>query len=317
MDMRKLGRSDLKIAPVVFGGNVLGWTTDQAKGFRVLDAFVDAGFNAIDTADTYSRWVPGNKGGESETIIGNWLKSSGKRDRVLILTKVGHEMAPDKKENKKRYIKEEVEESLKRLKTDTIDLYQAHRDDTETPLQETLEAFGELIKEGKVRAIGASNFTAKRLREALEVSKLHGLPRYECLQPRYNLYDRRDYEGELETLCKSENIGVIPYYGLASGFLTGKYRSPADFGKSQRGGRMSDYLNARGIAILAALDKVAGTHRTTPAAVALAWLIARPSITAPIASATNPEQVKDFAAAARLKFSTADIATLDAAGAAA
>ncbi len=315
MEMRKVGRSDLQFAPVVFGGNVLGWTTDQATGFRILDAFVDAGFNAIDTADTYSRWVPGNKGGESETIIGNWLQKGGKRARVLILTKVGHEMAPDKKGLKKRYIKAEVEESLKRLKTDTIDLYQAHRDDETTPMTESLEAFAELMKEGKVRAIGASNFSAKRLKEALDVSKKHGLPRYECLQPRYNLYDRSDYEGDLEDLCAKENIGVIPYYGLASGFLTGKYRSSADFKKSQRGGRMSAYLNARGYSILAALDKVAAAHGSTPAAVALAWLMARPSITGPIASATNPEQVKDFAAAARLKLSRGDIAALDAASA--
>jgi aryl-alcohol dehydrogenase-like predicted oxidoreductase len=315
MEMRKVGRSDLQFAPVVFGGNVLGWTADQATGFRILDAFVDAGFNAIDTADTYSRWVPGNKGGESETIIGNWLQKGGKRARVLILTKVGHEMAPDKKGLKKRYIKAEVEESLKRLKTDTIDLYQAHRDDESTPMVESLEAFADLMKEGKVRAIGASNFSAKRLKEALDVSKKHGLPRYECLQPRYNLYDRSDYEGDLEDLCAKENIGVIPYYGLASGFLTGKYRSSADFGKSQRGGRMSAYLNARGYSILAALDKVAAAHGSTPAAVALAWLMARPSITGPIASATNPEQVKDFAAAARLKLSRGDIAALDAASA--
>lgn len=315
MDMRKVGRSNLQFAPVVFGGNVLGWTADQATGFRVLDAFVDAGFNAIDTADTYSRWVPGNKGGESETIIGNWLKKSGKRARVLILTKVGHEMAPDKKGLKKRYVKAEVEESLKRLQTDVIDLYQAHRDDEATPMHESLEAFAELMKEGKVRAIGASNFTAKRLREALDVSKKHGLPRYECLQPRYNLYDRNDYEGELENLCVKENVGCIPYYGLASGFLTGKYRSSADFTKSQRGERMSVYLNARGFSILAALDKVAAAHNTTQAAAALAWLMARPSITGPIASATNPDQVKDFAAAARLKLSSGDIATLDAASA--
>jgi aryl-alcohol dehydrogenase-like predicted oxidoreductase len=315
MEMRRLGRSALEIAPIVFGGNVLGWTTDQAMGFRVLDAFVDAGFNAIDTADTYSRWVPGNKGGESETIIGHWQKQNGKRARVLILTKIGHEMAPDKKGLRKRYIKTGVEESLKRLQTDVIDLYQAHRDDESTPMQESLEAFADLIKEGKVRAIGASNFTAKRLTEALEISKQHGLPRYECLQPRYNLYDRRDYEGELENLCAKEMIGVIPYYGLASGFLTGKYRSSMDFGKSQRGARMSDYLNARGIAILAALDKVAGIHRTTPAAVALAWLMARSSVAAPIASATNPDQVKDFGAAARLKLSAFDIGALDSASA--
>jgi len=318
MEKRGLGRSGLEIAPIVFGGNVLGWTVDQGAAFRILDAFVDAGFNAIDTADTYSRWIEGNKGGESETIIGNWLKQGGgRRERVLILTKVGHEMAPGKKGLSRRYIKAEVEESLKRLRIDTIDLYQSHRDDPGVPMQETLETYAELIKEGKVRAIGASNFSAARLQESLDVSRDHGLPRYECLQPRFNLYDREDYEGELERLCLKENIGVIPYYGLASGFLTGKYRSPADFGKSQRGSRMSAYLNAKGRKILAALDTVAAGHDVKPAAVALAWLIARPSITAPIASATSVEQLRDFSAAAALKLSPAEIATLDEAGAAA
>jgi aryl-alcohol dehydrogenase-like predicted oxidoreductase len=303
------------IVPIVFGGNVLGWTADEKMSFRVLDAFVDAGFNAIDTADTYSRWVPGNRGGESETIIGKWLKATGKRDRVLILTKVGHEMAPDKKGLKLGYIKASVEDSLKRLGIDCIDLYQSHRDDESTPMLETLEAYAELIKAGKVRAIGASNFTAARLKEAIEISKQHGLPRYECLQPGYNLYDRAGYEGALEDLCLKENIGVIPYYALASGFLTGKYRSPADFGKSQRGGRMSAYLNARGYRILSALDSIAAAHHTTQAAVALAWLMARPSITAPIASATNPNQVKDFVGATRLHLTPADIAALDQASA--
>ena len=318
MEKRGLGRSGLEIAPIVFGGNVLGWTVDQGAAFRILDAFVDAGFNALDTADTYSRWIEGNKGGESETIIGNWLKQGGgRRERVLILTKVGHEMAPGKKGLSRRYIKAEVEESLKRLGIDTIDLYQSHRDDPGVPMQETLETYAELIKEGKVRAIGASNFSAARLQESLDVSRNHGLPRYECLQPRFNLYDREDYEGELERLCLKENIGVIPYYGLASGFLTGKYRSPADFGKSQRGSRMSAYLNAKGRKILAALDTVAAGHDVKPAAVALAWLIARPSIAAPIASATSVEQLKDFSAAAAVKLSPAEIATLDDAGAAA
>jgi len=316
MDMRRLGNSPLRIAPVVFGGNVLGWTVDQAGAFKILDAFVDAGFNAIDTADTYSRWVPGNKGGESETIIGNWLKQGGgRRERVLILTKVGHEMGPDKKGLSRRYIEAEVEESLKRLKTDTIDLYQSHRDDTSTPMQETLETYAELIRQGKVRAIGASNFTAARLQESLDVAAKHDLPRYECLQPQFNLYDRSDYEGGLEQLCLKENIGVIPYYGLASGFLTGKYRSSADFGKSQRGGRMSAYLNPRGRKILAALDEVAAAHGVKPAAVALAWLIARPSITAPIASATSVEQLQDFSAAAALRLSPAEIVLLNEAGA--
>src|SRR4051812_16490564 len=238
MEQRNIGNSGLQTAPIVFGGNVLGWTVDQANGFKILDAFLDAGFNAIDTADTYSRWVSGNKGGESETIIGNWLKQGGRRNRVLIFTKVGHEMGPDKKGLSRRYIKAEVEDSLKRLQIETIDLYQSHRDDESTPMLETLEAYAALIKEGKVRAIGASNFSAARLQESLQLSARHNLPRYECLQPRFNLYDREDYEGELEQLCAGENIGVIPYYGLASGFLTGKYRSPADFGKSPRGLRM-------------------------------------------------------------------------------
>jgi len=316
MERRKIGKSALETAPVVFGGNVLGWTVDQANGFRILDAFLDAGFNAIDTADTYSRWIPGNSGGESETIIGNWLKQGGgRRERVLILTKVGHEMGPGKQGLSRHYIKSEVEESLKRLRIETIDLYQSHRDDPSTPMLETLEAYADLIREGKVRAIGASNFTAKRLREALDVSRAHGLPRYECLQPRYNLYDRSDYEGELESLCRKENIGAIPYYGLATGFLTGKYRSPADFKKSPRGGRMADYLNPRGRKVLSALDAVSAAHGVNPAAVALAWLMARPSITAPIASATSVEQLKDFSAAAALKLLSAEIAALDAAGA--
>lgn len=316
MERRKIGRSALETGTIVFGGNVLGWTVDQAQGFRILDAFVDAGFNAIDTADTYSRWVPGNKGGESETIIGNWLKQGGgRRERVLIFTKLGAEMGPDKKGLSRRYIKAEVEESLRRLQIDTIDLYQSHRDDTTTPMLETLETYAELIREGKVRAIGASNFSAARLQESLDVSAKHGLPRYECLQPRFNLYDRADYEGALEQLCRKEKIGVIPYYGLASGFLSGKYRSAADFGKSPRGGAMANYLNAKGLKILAALDAVAAAHKVKPAAIALAWLIARPSITAPIASATSVEQLADFSAAAELKLSRDEIARLDAAGA--
>ena len=315
MKRRKIGNSGLETGPIVFGGNVFGWTVDQASAFRLLDAFLDAGFNAIDTADTYSRWIPGNKGGESETIIGNWLKQGGRRNRVLIFTKVGHEMAPDKKGLSRRYIKAEVEDSLKRLQIDRIDLYQSHRDDQSTPMLETLETYAELIKEGKVRAIGASNFTAERLKEALDISKKHGLPRYECLQPQFNLYQRDQFEGPLEQLCVKENVGVIPYYSLASGFLTGKYRSPADFDKSPRGGRMSAFLNAKGEKILAALDEVAEAHRVNPAAVALAWLMARPSISAPIASATKMEQLKEFSAAAALNLTKDEIAKLDAAGA--
>lgn len=315
MEKRKLGRSGLAIAPVVFGGNVLGWSVDPARANRLLDAFVDLGFNAIDTADTYSRWVPGNSGGESEAIIGNWLKASGKRDKVLIFTKVGHEMAPDKKGLSRRYIKAEVEDSLKRLKIDTIDLYQSHRDDTATPMEETLETYGELIREGKVRAIGASNFTAERLRHALDTSRRLKLPRYDVLQPKYNLYDRSDYEGPLADLCVKEEIGVIPYYSLANGFLTGKYRGPADFGKSAaRGGRMGGYLNARGNRILAALDAVSAKHKVKPASIALAWLMSRPMVI-PIAGATKPEQLDDFAAAARVKLGKDDIESLTAASA--
>jgi aryl-alcohol dehydrogenase-like predicted oxidoreductase len=315
MEKRRVGNSELMIAPIVLGGNVLGWTADEATSFRILDAFLDGGFNAIDTADTYSRFAPGNKGGESETILGKWLKQGGgRRERALIFTKVGHEMAPGKSGLSKKYIMAEVEESLKRLQIDCIDLYQSHRDDVATPIHESLGAYADLIRQGKVRAIGASNFSAARLKEALDVSHAQGLPRYECLQPRFNLYDRSDYEGELEQVCRSENIGVIPYYGLASGFLTGKYRSPADFSKSPRGSRMSAYLNPRGERILAALDGIAETHGISVAAVALAWLIARPSITAPIASASNVEQVSHFYTAATLRLSPDEIYRLDAAG---
>ena len=315
MELRRLGRSDLRFAPIVFGGNVLGWTVDQAGANRLLDEFVDLGFNAIDTADTYSRWIPGNAGGESETIIGNWLKTSGKRNRVLIFTKLGAEMGPGKKGLSRRYMMAEVEESLQRLQIDTIDLYQSHRDDQETPMTEILGSYADLIKAGKVRAIGASNFSAARLKEANAVARQHNLPRYESLQPKYNLYDRLEYEGELEAACIEEDVGVIPYYGLANGFLTGKYRGPQDFHKGARGSRMDTYLNQRGRRILAALDDVSAAHKVKQAAVALAWLAARPSITAPIASATRPEQLADFAAAARLTLSRADIEALDAASA--
>lgn len=315
MEMRRVGKSGLTIAPIVFGGNVLGWTASEAMSFRVLDAFLDGGFNAIDTAGTYTRFVPGNHGGESETIIGKWLKQGGgRRERVLIFTKVGHEMGPGKSGLSRKYIMAEVEDSLKRLQIDCIDLYQSHRDDLSTAMEETLEAYADLTRQGKVRYIGASNFTAARLEESLDVSRARKLPRYECLQPRFNLYDRGDYEGDLERLCQRENIGVIPYYGLASGFLTGKYRSPADFSKSPRGTRMSAYLNSKGLRILAALDEISEAHRVNPAAVALAWLIARPSITAPVASATNVAQISDFCAAAALRLSQDEIAKLNDAG---
>jgi aryl-alcohol dehydrogenase-like predicted oxidoreductase len=315
MDKRRLGRSDLMVSTLCLGGNVFGWTADEATSFRLLDAYVDAGLNFIDTADVYSTWVPGHTGGESETIIGKWMKARGNRDRLVIATKVGSEMGPSQKGLSKSYIRSAVEASLQRLQTDYIDLYQSHRDDLETPQQETLQAYEELIRDGKVRAIGASNFTAERLKEALAISTELGLPRYESLQNKYNLSDRSEYEAELEPLCRKEEIGVIPYYGLASGFLTGKYRSEADFGKSVRGGRMAAYLNDRGKRILSALDDVSARQGATPAQVALAWLIARPGLTAPIASATSVEQLHDIVKATKLSLETDDIAQLDAASA--
>lgn len=311
MNMRRLGRSDLMVSPLCLGGNVFGWTVDEATSFQLLDAFVDAGLNFIDTADVYSSWAPGNSGGESESIIGRWMKARGNRDRLIIATKVGSEMGPGQKGLSKAYIRSAVEASLQRLQTDYIDLYQSHRDDPETPQQDTLEAYEVLIRAGKVRAIGASNFTAARLKESLEVSAELGLPRYDSLQPKYNLYDRADYERELEPLCRENEIGVIPYYGLASGFLTGKYRSEKDFGKSVRGGRMADYLNERGKRILAALDDVAARTGARPAQVALAWLIARPGLTAPIASATNLDQMQDLIAATQLQLDEPEIARLN------
>jgi aryl-alcohol dehydrogenase-like predicted oxidoreductase len=315
MDKRRLGRSNIMVPPLCLGGNVFGWTVDEATSFKLLDALLEAGLNFIDTADVYSRWVPGHVGGESETIIGNWMKARGNRDQVIIATKVGSEMGPGEKGLSKAHIRSAVEASLRRLQTDHIDLYQSHRDDPDTPQAETLSVYADLINEGKVRAIGASNFTAARLREALDTSARMGLPRYESLQPLYNLYDRSEFEGELEPLCRDNEIGVIPYYGLASGFLTGKYRSEKDFGKSPRGRNMGKYLNARGERILAALDQVALHHQTTPAQVALAWLMARPGITAPIASATRLEQLDDLIAATRLRLEAAESQKLDRASA--
>src|SRR3712207_2874212 len=315
MNKRRLGRSDLMVPPLCLGTNVFGWTVDEATSFRLLDAAVEAGLNFIDTADVYSTWVPGNKGGESEAIIGRWLQSRGCRDRVVIATKVGSEMGPGRKGLSKAYIRSAVDASLQRLRTDRIDLYQSHWDDPDTPQQEGLEAYAELIQAGKVRAIGASNFSAARLKQALDLSERLGLPRYESLQPKYNLYDRAEYESDLEPLCREQGIGVIPYYGLASGFLTGKYRSEEDFGKSVRGTRMAAYLNERGQRILAALDEVAARKDATPAQVALAWLIARPGLTAPIASATSLEQLRDLAAATRLQLDGGDIDRLDQASA--
>lgn len=315
MEKRELGKSGLKVAPWAFGGNVFGWTVGDNMAFSLLDAFVDAGFNLIDTADIYSTWVTGNKGGESETMIGKWLKRTGKRDKVVIATKVGLEMGPDKKGLSKGYILRAVEDSLKRLQTGYIDLYQSHTDDAATPLDETLETYAQLIKAGKVRAIGASNYSAERLAQAVQVSEAHGYPAYQCLQPEYNLYDRAGYEAQLESLCRENGLGVIPYYPLASGFLSGKYRSEADLSKSARGQGIKKYLNERGFRILEALDAVAKQHATKPVTIALAWLIARPGITAPLASATNLDQFKDLAAAVNLKLDAASIDSLDRASA--
>jgi aryl-alcohol dehydrogenase-like predicted oxidoreductase len=314
MQRRPLGRSPLSVAPLAFGGNVFGWSADEKRSFELLDAFVDAGFNLVDTADVYSAWVPGNHGGESEALIGKWLQRSGKRNEVVIATKVAKwvehpGLSP-------LNIRQAVEGSLRRLQTDHIDLYQAHEDDATVPLHETLGAFARLIEEGKVRAIGASNYGADRFEEALKVSREHGLPRYESLQPEYNLVARAGYERELEPLARREDIGVIPYYALASGFLTGKYRSAADLAKSSaRGGAVKKYLGPKGLGVLAALDDVAAAHQATPAQVALAWLMARPGITAPIASATSVEQLRDLCAAAGLALSPDEIARLDTASA--
>jgi aryl-alcohol dehydrogenase-like predicted oxidoreductase len=315
MKRRKLGNTGFEIVPLALGGNVFGWTIDELTSFKILDAFIAAGFNFVDTADVYAKWVPGNQGGESETIIGNWLKKSRKRSEVIVATKVGMEMAPDKKGLSAAYIFRAVEDSLKRLQTDYIDLYQAHKDDPETQLEETLGAFGKLMQEGKVRAIGASNYSGPRLLQALEVSKKHGLPAYRTVQPEYNLYDRAQYEKDLEAICVANGLGVIGYFSLASGFLTGKYRSAADLSKSQRGGRVKKYLNERGFRILKALDEVAAQYNSTPARVALAWLIARPSIAAPIASATNLGQLKDLIEATKLPLDQGSIEILNRASA--
>ncbi len=315
MKKRKLGNSGLEVAPIVFGGNVFGWTVDEATSFALLDAFVEAGFNMIDTADSYSKWAPGNRGGESETILGKWLKRDGNRARVLIATKVGSDLGPGRKGLSKEYILREVEESLKRLQTDYIDLYQSHIDDQSVPLEETLGAYAELIKQGKVRAVGASNYSAKRLVEAVETSAQRGYPRYESLQPLYNLYDRSDFEGELQAVCRERNLGVIPYFSLASGFLAGKYRSTADLAGKPRSQFVQKYLNERGFRILGALEEVAKEKRATAAQVALAWLLTRPAVTAPIASATSLKQLEDLAAAARLQLDGAALERLDQASA--
>ena len=315
MKKRKLGRSELEISPLVFGGNVFGWTADERTSFQLLDAFVAAGFNAIDTADVYSRWAPGHTGGESETILGKWLKRGGNRNKVIVATKVGMEMAPDKKGLSEAYILRAAEDSLRRLQTDTIDLYQSHSDDADTPIDETLGAYSKLIAQGKVRAIGASNYKADRFAAALEISKKSGLPRYESLQPNYNLYDRADFEAQLEPLCLKEGIGVINYYPLASGFLSGKYRSERDVEERPRARMLKKYVNERGFKILDALDQVAKKYDATPARVSLAWLLARPSITAPIVSATSMEQLNDLIPSVELRLDRASIELLSQASA--
>ena len=315
MNRRKLGDSGLEISPLVFGGNVFGWTADEPSSFKLLDAFVAAGFNAIDTADVYSKWAPGHTGGESETILGKWLKRSGNRDKVIVATKVGMEMGPGKKGLSRSYILRAAEDSLQRLQTDYIDLYQSHSDDADTPIEETLGTYAELIAQGKVRAIGASNYTADRFAAALEISKKTGLPRYQSLQPNYNLYDRADYEAQLEPLCQKEGIGVINYFPLASGFLSGKYRSESDVEKRPRARMLKKYVNERGFKILDALDQVAKKYNATPAKVSLAWLFARPSITAPIVSATSVEQLNDLLASLELKLDRPSVELLNQASA--
>ncbi|HEY8689103.1 MAG TPA: aldo/keto reductase [Chitinophagaceae bacterium] len=300
MGKRQLGNSGIEVAPLAFGGNVFGWTIDEPASFKLLDAFVDAGFNLVDTADVYSRWKEGNHGGESEKIIGNWMKQRGNRNKVIVATKVGSDMG-EGKNLKKNYIFKAVEDSLKRLQTDHIDLYQSHFDDLSTPVEEIIDAFAELIKQGKVIAIGASNLSIERLKRSVEYSESKGLPRYETLQPLYNLYDRETFEKEYQQYCLQKNISVINYYSLASGFLTGKYRTETDLSKSARGGGNKKYMNERGFKILQALDEVAKRYNTVPATVSLAWLMAQPTIAAPIASTTNTQQLNDLIAASDLK----------------
>lgn len=309
MEKRKIGRSELKVSTICFGGNVFGWTANQHESFRLLDEFLDLGFNFIDTADVYSRWVPGNSGGESEKVIGQWLKKSNKRKDIVLATKVGSEMGDGLKGLKKQYIVQAVEASLQRLQTDHIDLYQSHYDDLSTPVEETLEAYAKLISEGKVNVIGASNFEPERLREALDASD-KGLPRYECFQPEYNLVERSDFETKYLPIVEQYGIGVISYFSLAAGFLTGKYRSEADLSKSPRGAGVKKYLNEKGFAILKKLDEIARKHTATPAQVSLAWLIAQPAVTAPIASATSVEQLRDIAKAAYLNLDKGDLEEL-------
>lgn len=315
MEKRRLGRTELFVAPLVFGGNVFGWTADEQTSFSLLDRFAEAGFNAIDTADVYSRWHAGNSGGESETIIGKWMKSRGNRDRMIVITKVGSDLGDGKKGLSAPHIEKAVDASLKRLQTDVIDLYLSHWPDPAVPYEETLGAYQKLIAKGKIRYAGASNLDAAQLSEALAVAKAKGLPRYEVLQPGYNLYDRAEFDGSLRDLTMAEGIGVITYYGLARGFLSGKYRSDADLAQSPRGEGVKQYLNERGWRILAAVDKVAARHDATPAEIALAWLIARPGVTAPIASATTLPQIESLVRSASIALSPDDIDELDRASA--
>lgn len=314
MEKRILGQTDLAVAPLAFGGNVFGWTLDEKRSFELLDAFVDAGFNFIDTADSYSTWVPGNKGGESEVIIGKWMKLGNNKNKVIVATKVGSDMGQGHKDLSKKYMLKAAEDSLKRLQVDVIDLYQSHWDDHVTPVEETLEAYEQLVKEGKVRWIGASNLSPERLKASLEASKKNGYPQYQTLQPEYNLYARETFENDYLPICKAEGLSVISYYSLASGFLTGKYRSDADLGKSPRGGGIKQYLNPKGYAILKALDEVAAKHQCSVATVSLAWLIAQPTVAAPIASATSVQQLNELTAAVNLQLDMEDLALLGQAG---
>lgn len=307
--MRKLGGLD--VSSLCLGGNVFGWTADETTSFQILDAFVAAGFNFIDTADVYSKWVPGHHGGESESIIGKWFKRTNNRSKVVLATKLGIEMGPGQKGLSRDYILREAEASLTRLQTDYIDLYQSHTDDAETPLEETLAAYSQLVQQGKVRVIGASNYKAGRLAQALEISKARSYPAYQSLQPLYNLYDREDFEANLEKVCQQNGLGVIPYYSLAAGFLTGKYRSERDLEGKARSGTVKKYLNDRGYRILAALDEVAGQYHSTPGKIALAWLMSRPGVTAPIASATSLDQLNDLIDSTNVKLEDAAIKNLD------
>lgn len=311
MNYRQLGNTDLKCAPLALGGNVFGWTIDEEKSYEILDAFVDKGFNLIDTADSYSRWAPGNQGGESETIIGKWIKDRGNRDQVIIATKVGSDMGQGKKDVSKNYVLKAAEDSLRRLQTEYIDLYQTHWDNEETPVEETLEAYGQLVKQGKVRWIGASNLSPARLQASLEASDKHGYPRYQTLQPEYNLVEREVFERDYQKICIDNNISVISYYSLASGFLTGKYRSDEDLIKSQRGGGVKKYLDKKGLTVLSVLDDVAAKHKSSVATIALAWLLAKPTIAAPIASATSVEQLNELVASVDIELSAEELALLD------